>query len=111
MEGNGRRQFSWYQKQVILKEHFDKGLSISRLARKYQIHPVTLYGWKRMFTMTKENPLPQADGDELLAEIEALKCENAHLKKTVAELVVDKSILTEAVEILKKKHRVLQLKR
>jgi transposase-like protein len=97
-----RRRYGYYEKRAILEEHINLGLSLSILSRKYQIHPVTLYSWKRMLTVSEDTP-QKPNIEEILAENERLKKENKHLKKSVANLSIDKSILTDAVEILKKK--------
>jgi hypothetical protein len=48
----------------------------------------------------------QADGElmkQILAEMDRLRKENKHLARAVSTLTVDKAILTDAIEILKKK--------
>lgn len=98
-----RRRFTFSEKERILNEHLQRGLSISVVARKHQISPVTLHTWKRKFMsekMTKSSPeIPR----ELLEKLEALEKENSRLKKTVADLAIDKSILKEALDIQFKK--------
>lgn len=94
-----KRVYSISEKKQILNEHFDHGLSISAISRKHQINAVTLYAWKKMFMGSdKKNTTPDDQN-----EIERLKRENEALKKVVADLAVDNSILKEANEILKKK--------
>jgi transposase-like protein len=95
-----KRTFSFQQKQQILSEHFEDGLSISSISRKHQINAVTLYNWKKMF-MTSEKP-PKAS-DLSPEEIATLVRDNEALRKAVADLAMDKAVLKEAVEILKKK--------
>jgi transposase-like protein len=94
-----RRVYSISQKEQILKEHLEHGLSISAISRKHQINAVTLYAWKKML-MGSDKKKPPVDDQ---AEIERLRRENEALKKTIANLAVDNSILKEANEILKKK--------
>ncbi len=94
-----KRVYSILEKKQILNEHFDHGLSISAISRKHQINAVTLYAWKKMLMGSdKKNPPSEEQN-----EIERLKRENEALKKVVADLAVDVSILKEANEILKKK--------
>jgi transposase-like protein len=98
-----RRRLGYYEKRAILEEHFNLGLSLSVLSRKHQIHPVTLYSWKRSLSMT-DKPINSKDNiEEILAEMDRLKKENKYLSKAVSTLTIDKAILTDAIEILKKK--------
>lgn len=94
-----RKVYSNSQKEQILKEHLEHGLSISAVSRKYQINAVTLYAWKKMLMGSDKS---KAVADEK-AENERLRRENDALKKTIADLAVDNAILKEANEIFKKK--------
>src|SRR4051812_13702475 len=94
-----KRSYSFTQKEQILKEHFEHGLSMSAISRKHQISAVTLYSWKKMFMSSDK--LKSAPDEKV--ENEKLKRENDALKKVVADLAVDNAILKEANEILKKK--------
>lgn len=95
-----KKIFSLSQKRQILREHYEDGLSISALSRKHQINAVTLYSWKKVFMSSDK---VKSKADEQAEELERLRKENEALKKVVADLAVDKAILKEAVEILKKK--------
>ncbi|RYE58294.1 MAG: hypothetical protein EOP48_03860 [Sphingobacteriales bacterium] len=50
-----KKQYSFQQKEQILREHFEQGLSISAVSRKHQINVVNLDNWKKMF-MTSGKP-------------------------------------------------------
>lgn len=94
-----KRNYTITQKQQILKEHLEHGLSISAISRKHQINAVTLYAWKKMLmgpSKDKKSPEEQAEIEKLRREVEALK-------KVISDLAIDNSILKEANEILKKK--------
>ena len=103
-----RKYFTKQRKLEILQELHTSQLTISALARKHDIHPVTVHKWKREMTSTKENH--SIDISEMLAEIERLKSENSNLKKAVGELAVDNQILQAANDIFKKAQREDQLK-
>lgn len=88
------------QKIQILNELDSGGMTISTLARKLGIHPVTIHKWKReMSQETKKEPI---DVTEILLELEKLKQENNHLKKAVGNMAIDNEILKTIVEVLKK---------
>ncbi|BBH53984.1 transposase [Fluviispira sanaruensis] len=61
-----RRRFGYQEKRAILEEHFNLGLSLSVLSRKQQIHPVTLYSWKRSLSIT-ESTMKSKDKEWLSA--------------------------------------------
>ena len=42
-----RKRFSSEQKVVILREHFEKNISIQDICEKYRIHPNMMYRWKK----------------------------------------------------------------
>lgn len=108
-EKTKRKYFTKSQKKSILDELNSNGMTISLLARRHDIHPVTLHKWKReMGNNTKEEN--NVDLSELLAELEKLKGENSNLKKALADVVLDKQILQTANDVLKKKHLQQQLK-
>lgn len=93
-----KKKYSFQQKEQILRDHFDHGVSISAISRKHQINAVNLYNWKKMFmTSDKSKNSPEIDPKES-AE---LRRENDALKKAVADLAIEKAILKEAIEIFK----------
>lgn len=74
-------------------------MSLSDLARKHDIHPVTIYSWKRSLRETMKKPV-EADIAEILKENERLKLEVSALKETVSDLAVGKRILECSNDIL-----------
>jgi transposase-like protein len=100
-----KKRFGYHEKREILEEHFNSGLSLSALSRKHQIHPVTLYSWKRSLCMSNKDENQSTSPiniEEILAENENLKKRNKHLEKAVSNLTIDNSILTDAIDIMKK---------
>ena len=98
-----RRCFTKAQKMSILNELNISGMSLSALARKYQISSVALYRWRRK--MSKENVTLFPDYQHVVSELEKTRKENEQLKKALGELVVEKQILQTSNEILKKRQR------
>ena len=96
------------QKLQILNELNSGGMTISNLARKHGIHPITVHKWKREMSQdTKKDPIDIA---EILLELEKSKQENNHLKKAVGNMAIDNEILKAIVEVLKKNQRSEKLK-
>ena len=102
-----KRRFSLECKYLILQEHREGGVPVSLLARKHGVQPITIYQWKRALMKKPEEVIDQ---NELLLELEKFRKENKQLKKALADMAIGKSILEDAVEILKKKSLARQLK-
>ena len=66
------KRVSKSQRFLILSEHFQGGLSISELSRKYQVHAAGIYQW-RGEQMRREEKSAGLCPKELLSEIERLK--------------------------------------
>ena len=102
-----RKRVSKEQKFIILKEHFDKGTSISELARINNIHPITLYHWKRQMA---DQPEEKINIQEILSELQKLKKDNERLTKALGNAHLDIECSKEIIEILKKKSQEHLLK-
>ena len=98
-----RRFFTKAQKVSILNEMSISGLSLSELARKYQISPVVLYKWRKKMDINQESIELVPKYQSVVSELEKTKQENEYLKKALGELAVEKQILKTANEILKKR--------
>ena len=96
------KRFTKEEKIRILSESSEGGLTLSELARKYQISPHTLYNWRNTMKRQMEDPLNPA---ELLYEIRSLKIENSRLKQTVADQALDITTLKQWNDFVKKKLR------
>lgn len=103
-----RRSFSKAKKTMILDEFFRKKCSMIEIGAKYDVDPVTLARWKR--SMSDKDPGMNYSQVKLLAELERQKEENKLLKKIVADLSIDKEILSLSVDLFKKKEEEDKLK-
>ena len=101
---NRRKQFTLEKKLLIVKEHYSAGIPVTVLARKYGIHAITLYGWKRQMNQKKEQSIIDPESiRELIVESDRLKAENKNLKAKVGDLSVKNDILKDGLEIAQKK--------
>jgi transposase len=96
------------QKLQFLNELDSGGMTISMLARKHGIQPVTIHRWKK--EMSQETKKDEVDVQEILQELEKLKEENNHLKKAAGNMAITNEILQTAVDVLKKNQRLEKLK-
>lgn len=86
-------RFSESQRQAILLEGSSGKESIEKLCERYQLCPATYYKWKQ------EQEIACDVSKKRLQELEK---ENTKLKKMYLEAQLEKEILTEAVQLLKK---------
>ncbi|WP_041577221.1 transposase [Bdellovibrio bacteriovorus] len=101
---NRRKVFTQEKKQLIIKEHNSQGISIPVLARKYGVHAITLYSWKRQMNHKKdESPISAEYIQKLIEENDKLKAENQNLKAKVGDLTIKNDILKDGLEIVQKK--------
>ena len=102
---NQRKHFTLEKKNSIVQEHLSLGISVPVLARKYGIHAITLYGWKRNMKNSK-NSDEKIDSDfirKLIEENDTLRAENKNLLAKVGDFSIRNDILKEAVAIAQKK--------
>jgi transposase-like protein len=74
------------------------------LARKYGVHAITLYNWKRQMNRKKdESPINAEYIQKLIEENDKLKSEVQTLKAKVGDLTIKNDILKDGLEIVQKK--------
>ena len=101
---NKRKHFTQQKKQFIVNEHYSSGISIPVLARKYGVHAITLYSWKRQMMHKKdESPINTEYIQKLIEENDKLKSEVQTLKAKVGDLTIKNDILKDGLEIVQKK--------
>ncbi|MEX0325479.1 MAG: transposase [Puniceicoccaceae bacterium] len=83
------KRYTTEQKIRILREAEKAGQSIVELCREKGISEQTFHRWKREFGMMK---LDQAK------QLKALQKENARLKRLLADEILGKELLKEALE-------------
>jgi len=103
---NGRRVFTSEQKNIIVKEWDNSGMSGPEFSRIHGLLVQTLYLWRknsiRGATMGIQN-----DGDLYTkAQLNVLKSENDELKKALAESHLDVRILKKKLELDAQKERL-----
>jgi len=96
-----RNRYTPEQKVAILREHFEKNISVPDICEKYRVHPNQFYRWKKelfesaaeIFSTKKSKQKNEKrlsdfektvkDRNEIIAE---LLEENLKLKKSVGEI-------------------------
>ncbi len=101
---NKRKHFTQEKKRSIINEHYSQGISFPVLARKYGVHAITLYSWKRQMNHKKdESPIDLEYIQKLIEENDKLKGEVQTLKAKVGDLTIKNDILKDGLEIVQKK--------
>ncbi|MFP5519240.1 MAG: transposase [Bdellovibrionia bacterium] len=99
-----RKFFTQEKKQQIVNEHYSQGISIPVLARKYGVHAITLYSWKRQMNSKKtDTEINPEFIQKLIEENDRLKNENKDLMAKVGKLTIKNDILKDGLEIAQKK--------
>ena len=82
-----KKRFSTEQIVAILKQA-EMGMAVADLIRQIGISEQTFYRWKKQYGVLQS---------EQVRELKQLTEENARLKKLVAELSLDKSVLQDVL--------------
>ncbi|MEI6806789.1 MAG: transposase [Myxococcaceae bacterium] len=99
-----RKHFTQEKKRLIVKEHLSTGIPIPVLARKYGIHAITLYGWKRSMNNKKEpSEIDPETIKKLVEENDRLRADNKNLMAKVGDLSIRNDILKEGLDFAQKK--------
>jgi transposase-like protein len=97
-----RRSFTKAKKMEILREISSGSSTLSDLARIHDIHPVTIYSWKRNLREQIMKKPEEPDIAAILKENEKLKLKVSALEETVSDLAVRKRILECSNDIYKR---------
>jgi transposase len=103
-----RRRWSAEEKREIVEESELPGMSISYVARKYDIHPSQLFRWRRL---ARQGALEAVRGDErvvAVSEVKRLKAKVRELERMLGKKTMEAEILKEALEIAKEKKLLLR---
>ena len=99
-----RKYFTQEKKELIVNEHYSTGISLPVLARKYGVHAMSLYNWKRQMKDKKdESAISPEFIRKLIEENDRLNNENKNLKAKIGDLAIKNDILKDGMEIVQKK--------
>jgi transposase len=109
-----RRHWSAQQKKTMVEEAEQPGMSISLVARKYEVHPNQIFRWRRLM---QEGALVAAGSEDQvvpLSEVKGLRAEIRELQRLLGKKTMEVEILKDAIRIAREKKlisRVPLLKR
>lgn len=98
-----RKRWTTQQKMSMVEESMQPGNSVSRVARQHQVSPAQLYKWRKQ--MLEGGMAAVAANDQVvsMAELAALKKENAELQRILGRKTMEIEVLKAAVELGRKK--------
>ena len=98
-----RRRWTPVEKQAVVQETYLPGMSISLIARKYDINPSQLFYWRRLMENgalkgieSQEEVIPKSHVKELERRIR-------ELERSLGKKTLENDILREAIKIAQKK--------
>lgn len=98
-----RRKWSVEEKRQIIEETYQKGSSVSQVARKYDITPSQLFYWRRMM---EQGALKGISSQEELvpkSQVKDLEKRVRELERMLGKKTLENEILKEAVRIGREK--------
>jgi transposase len=87
-----RKHYSSIQKVEILREHMENGVSLSDLARRYNIHPNMIHRWKKQLFENAQEVFSQKHKSSYSTESRKIEQLEAKLKEKdslIAEIITD----------------------
>lgn len=104
-----RRRWSAEQKKAMVLEAEQPGMSISLVARKYELHPNQLFRWRKLF---HEGALTAMRADEELvpiSEVRELRKQTRELERLLGRKTLENEILKDALAIAREKKLISRL--
>jgi len=98
-----RRRWTAEQKRAMVLETEQPGVSLSAVARKYDIHPNQLFRWRKLM---QEGALSAVRADEAVvpvSEVKELRTQVRELERLLGRKTMEVEILKDAVRIAREK--------
>lgn len=98
-----RRRWTAEQKRAMVLETEQPGMSLSAVARKYEIHPNQLFRWRKLM---QEGALSAVRADEAVvpvSEVKELRSQVRELERLLGRKTMEVEILKDAVRIAREK--------
>lgn len=98
-----RRRWSPQEKASIVEETYEKGSSVSQIARKYGIFPSQLFYWRRVMEAGAHAGI--SSGEELVPKsaVKDLEKQVKELERMLGKKTMENEILREAVKLAQEK--------
>jgi transposase len=98
-----RRRFSAEEKQRLVEQTLQPGMTVSLVARQFGVSPSLLFRWRKL---SSEGALSAVEADEEVvpaSEVKALYHQIRELQRLLGKKTQEAEILREAVEVAREK--------
>jgi len=99
-----RRLWSAEDKRAMVEESELPGMSISYVARKYDVNPSQLFRWRRLMRQGALEAVGKEERVVSISEVRALKAKVRELERMLGKKTMEAEILKEALEIAREKN-------
>ena len=103
-----RRRFAAAEKQRMVQETYEPGMTVSLVARRHAISPSLLFRWRKL---ASSGALSAMQADEAVvpaSEVQALQQQVKELQRLLGKKTMENEILKEAVEVARTKKYLLR---
>ena len=104
-----RRKFPTDEKERIVRETYEPGASVSKVARRHDINPSMLFKWRRQFEEGALTALGAGEDVVPASEAKRLKAEIRELQRMLGKKTMQVEILKEAIKIAEEKKLISRL--
>jgi len=98
-----RRRWSPAEKKAIVEEAERPGMSISAVARTYDLHPNQLFKWRRLLHEGALSAVKAGEGVVPVSEAKELRFRIRELERLLGRKTMEVEILKDAVRIAREK--------
>ncbi len=103
-----RRRWTAEEKRAMVEEAESPGMSVSRVARKYGIHPNQLFRWRRLLYEGALCPVEAGEQVVPASEVKALRARIRELERLLGRKTMEVEILKEAISVAREKKLLLR---
>lgn len=98
-----RRRWTLHEKQAMVEESNQPGMSVSVVARKYGIHPNQLFHWRKLWQQGALSAVKAGEEVVPASEARALRAHVRELQRLLGKKTMEVEILKDAIEIAREK--------
>ena len=98
-----RRRWTSEEKQALLREAEQPGMSISAVARKYGVSASQMFNWRKQFQQGGQVAIRANDEVVPAADFKAAQARIRELERQLGRKTMEAEILKEAIQLAKEK--------
>ena len=98
-----RRRWSAQDKQALVEEAEQPGMSISAVARRYGIHPNQIFRWRKLLHEGAFTAIRAGEEVVPLSEMKELRAHVRELERLLGKKTMEVEILKDAIRIAREK--------